>query len=291
MSLLPNAFVNVAQPTYVKYYEGGGGGGGSNVSTLSVSTLTTDQIDFGLGFVLNDNISLLSTLGVKEAVVGSGGLTMDGQINMENNIISLSAGGASIYEDAGTNVTYLLAETGSLVSIGTQSNFGSLTVSDDLVYAFKPFSASTIIGVSTINGAQYPPQGSGTVSTLGFSIGFPGGVGTIPSGGTPTAMTTSFTVDPTHRYRVSFEAGYATTDANCYITTYVSGTSPTHYLETVYGAAAVAGSNDARASSSGVFVPSAGSAQIVVQNSSAATAASLTANASAGVVLEDLGAV
>jgi hypothetical protein len=202
----------------------------------------------------------------------TGGVNLNCGIAMNNNLIELDvAKEAELRYSAGTSNVFLTGLSTHQVNIGTQSNASLLSVQDNLV---------------TINGKTPVVNWS----TIGFDgTNFPGGAGTVPINSVPFAMTNTFTVDTTHKYRVSLMAGYSNADPVSFTTVYMSGTSPTAYLTTIDNANAVAAVNFSRASCSAVFVPSSSNAQVVCANSSAAQVSGVTVNTGTGVVVEDLG--
>lgn len=297
MSLLPCITqANPTTPLYASLGSGGGGGGGSGQSTFTVSTLTVSDIVFPDTFNISGNKSKLSSIGVDELSVNSA-LNANGGLNLNNTTLNWNnLGTAGTYWDAGQNKLFTIVGNGDTVQIGTQGNPFAFSVSQSSintnVVLQSPALSSLSLLVSSVNGAPYPPQGSGTISTIGFNPGnFPGGNGNVPISGTPFAITDSFVVDTTHRYRVSYEASFSNADPNSYTTVYISATAPTQYLQTVPNAQANTASNDARASVSGVFVPSSSPAQLIVANSSGSSITQMALLAASGVVLEDLGAI
>ena len=206
----------------------------------------------------------------------------------------------SLSQVGNDNVSMTLAtpNNDNSIVVGGDGGAGKITVQNGPLQIFASdlavYSSITTfnLGISSINNSAYPPQGSGAVSTIGFSAAnFPGGAGTVPLGGTPFAMTDSFTVDPTHRYRVSYEAAYTNVDGSpSYTTAYISGTSPAMYITTLDNRQAIPALNDARASVSAVFIPNIATCQVITQNSSAAAGTSMTVNNVVGITLEDLGA-
>jgi hypothetical protein len=204
----------------------------------------------------------------------------------------IEVGGGDISFGA-TSTFFVTAPDSGSVALGTTSGPTSLTVSlinvnvlTTLTAVEQPMTVSSLT-VSTINGTPFP----GT-STIGFSAAnFPGGAGNIPGGSAPFAMTDSFAVDPTHNYRVSFEAAYGNADPASYTTSFVSGTSPITFINTLDNALAIPSKNDARGSVSCVFKPNSSPCQIVTDNSSATVSTSMAVNNVVGVVLEDLGPV
>lgn len=192
-----------------------------------------------------------------------------------------------------TNTLFLTALDGGAVALGTTSGATNLSITQTnvnvlttLTATAQPATVSSLI-VSSINGAPFPG-----VSTLGFSAAnFPGGAGDVPGGGTPFALTDSFAVNPSHRYRVSYEAAYDNSDSASYTASYVSGTSPVSFITTLDNAQAIPSKNDGRATASGVFKPNSSPCQVIIDNSSGTTSTLMTVNSVLGVVLEDLGPV
>jgi hypothetical protein len=204
-----------------------------------------------------------------------------------------------LFQSGNDNVSLALTtpNNDNTITVGGDGGAGKINVATGPLQIFASsldvYSTITTfaLGVSSINGA-----GVGDApSTLGFdATNFPAGAGTVPISSVPVAMTQSFTVDPAHRYRVSYEAAYNNTDATPtanYTTTYISGTTPSVYLATVQNALAIPANNDLRGSVSGLFVPNVSTCQVIALNSSGVAATGLTVNAVAGVVLEDLGPV
>jgi hypothetical protein len=235
-----------------------------NISSIAMPANPT--ISFGTSFVVGRDGDSLS-MGLSQLGNDNVSLTLTTP-NNDNDILIGADGGAGKIE----------VLTGPLQIFASSLD----------VYSTITTSA---LSVSSINGA-----GVGDApSTLGFdATNFPAGAGTVPISSVPVAMTQSFTVDPAHRYRVSYEAAYTNVDATAtanYTTTYISGTTPSVYLTTVQNALAIPANNDLRGSVSGLFVPNLSTCQVIALNSSGVAATSLTVNAVAGVVLEDLGPV
>jgi hypothetical protein len=306
MSLLPSATYSApGAPLY-----GGGGGGSSTLpSTLTVGPNATSTSQIVIYGDANEKLKIES-VGVNSAIYHTnasgtpdtpyigfggtsgnlnirdpsnnvmisfssigGGVNLNCGIAMNNNTMNLDiAKNAALYYSAGDSNVYLTGLSTHRVNIGTQSNASLLSVQDNLV---------------TINGKTPVVNWS----TIGLNAtNFPGGAGTVPISNVPFAMTDSFVVDTTRKYRVSLEAGYANADATgSYTAVYVGGTTPTVYLTTINNSNAIPAQNDARGGCSAIFAPTLSTVQIICANSSGIAATGIQVNTAAGVVVEDLG--
>jgi hypothetical protein len=239
---------------------------------------------------------------------GSGSAASFGTVNVSSFLNIGPPGQIAVFADADTKLKTFVDAGTSTIREAMTNGFGTV-ITPALVFQpetdsllIQGTNGSTILtattgqsltipflNVSTLNGVAFP-----NTSTIGFNgTNFPGGAGTVPISNVPFAMTQSFAVDPTHRYRVSFEAAYNNADATGpnYTTAYISGTSPTMYITTIDNRNAIPANNDLRASVGSVFVPNSSPCQIITANSSGLAATGMTVNAVAGVVLEDLGPV
>jgi len=285
MSLLP--CITFANPTTELYAAFGSGGGTGTVGPTG-SAGPTGPAGGPTGIAGPTGAGPTGPTGIA-GPTGAVGNTPSVSTIAVSSLVEVGGGDISF----ATNTVFITAPNGGAVALGTTSAATNLSISQTnvnvlttLTATAQPMTVSTLI-VGTINGAPFPG-----VSTLGFSAAnFPGGAGNIPGGSAPFAMTDSFAVDPTHNYRVSFEAAYGNADPTSYTTTFVSGTSPITFINTVDSALAIPSKNDARASASCVFKPNSSPCQIVSDNSSGTVSTLMSVNNIVGVVLEDLGPV
>lgn len=194
----------------------------------------------GTAFIENSNtgepgdltVSTLTVSSINGAVPGGGGsipgnltvssLTLAGDPTALGGTLEFKAVDTDLYEIQSVSSSVLVAGL-SLGTVGGRNQvYMDTAEADDLMVSsitavaggniqmLKPVAVSSIVGVSTINGAAYPPAGSGVTN---YQVPFIGGtvntnqyIVNVDSNtvGIPVALTSTLITNSSHKYLVSY---------------------------------------------------------------------------------------
>jgi hypothetical protein len=228
---------------------------------------------------------------------------MNGPISMDNQTIYMDlAQQSQFYYNSSNNNTYITGVSSpiSSVHIGTQQSPSVVVVNDNGIVVngsqviTGDLAVSTISGLSTINGAAYPPAIDTYADIIAPAAPFGLGPVTVPAA-SQQALTSTFSVTPFHSYR------FTTTKiqlSNMDITTNqqigVGGTGqlPVPICQTVSGFLTNTGNNFAATQYVCTWKQQgAGPCEVVLYNNSLSDQTVITCDSLVGMphILEDLG--
>lgn len=306
-SLLPNITrVNQGNPLFAPY--GGGGGGGSNDPNPAFSTVTTFSASLST-LTLNAPAQIIAPSGAVNFINAQSLPAIDSQLYFNGTTLTGALANGITFDDPA-------AASGNYLGMQVDSNQGFVQVKNRTSLLLKPFGfdvtnlyttnqmSTPSLLVSSINNALYPPTvvPGYVVSKIPVAGGSPGANGqsyTLPLGGTIVPLTTAFTLNTNHLYRVSIiiynvQNNDTTPSHTTLAVTDGAATAIEVPIWTIANANLVNGAGNGLIAVSAVFQPAVASLAICAYNTSATDNSTfeVTTNGSATNVyftLEDMG--
>jgi hypothetical protein len=266
---------------------------GASISSLSVSSIN----GAAPGGALPANPSF-STIFASNATFST--IAMNDYLRLNNNLLDAGTNNTQgLFANSGDGSLYIFAPSTSVVRLGTQGYPNSVVVGSNDVKINAPTSVSSIVGLSSINGAAYPPSVNVNNSRVAMSTFGTGNVTSIPAGTVPFALSGAIPVNGGHTYRLSACLSFSNAGTGSFTSFAVDGGGAGYPIPLFTVVHPVTLTEDGRAGTySGIFnLQAGGNIQVLATNTdpAIATAVQATQYQTPGQppswLLEDLGAI